>query len=169
MFKIPFSERIPNLIKHYTELYKSEGEVMIGGLLVGMISKSFEMINLTRQPTIDQIGIISDMIIEQSNEDWLSIQDVALFLEKLVKGETQSYYQTMDVPTFFRLFEEYREARFKAMQSIRYEQHANHRSAGNSDRVSDDKNAEIATLKTAMKQYNFDQELKRQNATRESD
>lgn len=121
---ISMNDRIPTLVS------KPEGrtEVLIA-LTVGLKSL-FSNVNLRVGLNEDQLVEIADLIIEQSFEDNLAIEDFLLFGQKFLVGDYGKIYDRMDVPTFFEFFEKYRQARHESMINIREEQHAQFKSMG---------------------------------------
>lgn len=117
------------------------------------ITSAMMNINLRVGLNEDQITEIAEQIIEQSQEDNLSVEDVLLFLRELVTGKAGKIYDRMDIPTFFELFENYRERRHQAVLNIRYEEQANHKVLGPSERSSDDTKTEKQEMREAMKDH----------------
>jgi hypothetical protein len=151
---IPQTERIPMLVN-------SEGYKKVHTLIVAGVQLAMESLNLSNSLSAAQIFDLSDTLIDSANEDYLSLQDVVLFLQKLTRGEMGSLYSQMDIAKFMELFEIYREERFQALNIIREEQQAQHRSLGPSERWSEthDKEQENS-MHEAMKQYLKSQETK---------
>jgi len=147
VLSIPKAERIPQLIN-------SEGYEKIHSLIVAGIQLAMESLNLANTLNADQIFDLADMLIDSSNEDYLSLQDVVLYLQKLVRGEMGALYSQMDIAKFMELFEIYREERFQTLNTIREEQQVQHKALGPSERWSEthDKEAENS-MHEVMKQY----------------
>lgn len=110
-------------------------------------------INLRVGLNEDQIAELSEQIIEQSGEDNLAVEDVLLFLRELITGKAGKIYDRMDIPTFFELFENYREKRHQAILNIRYEEQANHKVYGPSERSSEDTTSEKQEMREAMRDH----------------
>lgn len=142
---IPDSERIPVLAK--------ENRRFVLTSLVAAIGSAFANLNLRIGMNDDQIIELADAIIDTSHEDFLSIEDVLLFLRDLVTGKTGKIYDRMDMPTFFNLFEDYRQERYLTLKRIRYEQDANWKSSGITERAVDDTRAEIDTHRAALSEH----------------
>lgn len=128
VLSIPLSERIPSIT---TDL---EGRMKVSAALSASIKSAFGNINLRVGLNDDQIIEIAEQIIDQSVEDFLSLEDVLLFLQQLVTGKAGKIYDRMDVPTFFELFETYRQERHEQLIRIKNERHQNLKSQGPSDR-----------------------------------
>jgi hypothetical protein len=128
---IPSAERITALTVSeagYKEVYT---------VLVVYLQQTFNNLNLKRGFNEDQLLELADMIIEESREDNLSLEDVMLFLQQLVAGKAGKIYDRMDIPVFFELFEGYRQDRHLAMMYLRYEAESNYKAAGDTTRTSD--------------------------------
>lgn len=109
-----------------------------------------DAINLRVGLTEDQIITIATEIIEESKEDNLALEDVLLFLKDLITGKAGKIYDRMDVPTFFELFETYRQTRHDALQDIRYEQSVNYKALGPTERASDNNDREKELHRSAL-------------------
>lgn len=160
---IQSSDRIPALAK--TE----EGRYEVLVALTASLKSAFGNINLRVGLNEDQMIELADAIIDQSGEDNLSLEDVLLFLQKLLVGDTGKIYDRMDIPTFFQLFEKYRQDRHTAVLRIREEQQVQYKSLGDPDRWSEthDKESERA-MGEAMKEY-MKMQVKNQDDTIQPD
>ena len=141
---VPASERIPALAKMY-------GNDKIAGVLSLAITKALNNFNLRVGMNSEQIATLSYEIITEAESDQLAIQDVLLFLDGMVKYKYGKVYDRMDMPTFFEMFEKYREERHLAYRNSLDEQHAQFKSMGDSNRMSTDTDKEAN--RNAMKQY----------------
>jgi uncharacterized protein YciU (UPF0263 family) len=152
---IPNHERITAICKSeqgYKEVYT---------VLTYYLAKTFTNLNLRKGMNEDQILNLVEKIIEESAEDNLSIEDVMLFLEQLEAGKCGKIYDRMDMPTFFEMFEVYREQRHQALISKRQEQEVNYKCLGDASRLSDQHIKEDDSYRRAMQQYNIQQEINR--------
>lgn len=137
LFTIPSEHRLPELAK---KDYK-----LAAGLVVAGLTSAFESMNLSRPMNAAQIIDLADAVLDTSAEDNLSLEDLVLFLQKLVRGEYGVLYESMDIPKFMEKFEKYREERYQAIKNIRDEQAANHRPDYSDQRISEQsKRAESA-------------------------
>lgn len=127
LFSIKSEERLPELAKNNYE------ETL--GILVAGLTLSFESMNLNRPMNNGQIIDLAETILESSSEDNLALEDVMLFLQKLVRGEYGKLYESMDIPKFMEKFEIYREERFQAMRTLREEQSIQHKTLPINDRL----------------------------------
>ena len=148
VLSIASKDRIPALAK--TE----EGRFEVLTALTASIKSAFSNINLRVGLNEDQMIELADAIIDQSGEDNLSLEDVLLFLQKLLVGDAGKIYDRMDIPTFFEKFELYRQDRHKATLRIREEQQVQYKALGNPERWSEthDKEKENS-MHEAMKEY----------------
>jgi len=142
------SERIPELSK------TSDGRYQVLIALTAALKSAFNNINLRVGLNEDQIIELADSIIDQSHEDNLALEDVLLFLQKLLVGDAGKIYDRMDIPTFFEMFEKYRQQRYVSLRRIREEQHVQNKSYGSPERWSDmNKDEERNAFHEAMKSY----------------
>lgn len=116
VLSIPATERIPALIQ------QEDGRLRVSTALSASIKSAMENINLRIGMSEEQIFDLAEAIIDQSHEDNLGIEDVLLFLKDLITGKAGKIYDRLDMPTFFELFENYRQERHEKLQVIRYEQ-----------------------------------------------
>lgn len=148
LLSISFSDRIPALTKNDTARYE-----MIVALSASLRS-AFSNMNLRVGFNEDQVIELAVMIIDQSHEDQLGLEDVLLFLQKLLVGEYGKIYDRMDIPTFFEMFEKYRQSRHVALKRIQEEQHVQNKSYGSPDRWAEmSKDEERNAFHEAMKTY----------------
>jgi len=129
-----------------------KGRERVSAALAASIKSAFESLNLRVGMNIEQILDLADEIIDQSAEDNLALEDVLLFLQQLVTGKTGKIYDRMDIPTFFEMFEVYRQDRHDALSAIREQEQVNHKALGDPDRSSDNNTEEVA-MKDAMIDY----------------
>lgn len=148
VLQIPTNERIPALTKDF------DGRVQVSAALSASITSAFSNINLRVGLNADQIVELSDQIIDQSEEDNLALEDVLLFLQQLLLGKGGKIYDRMDIPTFFELFENYRQDRYEKLQQIRYEQQSQFKSFGDrGERESDNQDREKELHRSALGDY----------------
>ena len=141
---VPVSERLPALTKIY-------GNEKISGILSIAITKALNNFNLRVGMNAEQIMQLSYTIIEEAEADQLAIQDVLLFLDGMVKYKYGKVYDRMDMPTFFEMFEVYRQQRHDEFVNFMEEQHAQNKSYGDSNRMSTDTDKEAN--RNAMAEY----------------
>lgn len=129
LFSIPTSQRLPLLAKE--DLKRTAAIVTVA------ITSAMESMNLVRSMNADQIMDLTDAIIETSEEDNLSFEDVVLFMQGLVRGKYGSLYESMDIPKFMEKFEIYRQERYEQILAMREEQHAQYKAFPVNDRLAD--------------------------------
>lgn len=128
VLRIPTSERI-------TELAKVDFQRILM-LVIGAITVAFENMNLKKGMNEMQILDLSEAIIDTSSEDNLSMEDLMLFLQKLVRGEYDGSLENMDIPKFMKIFEIYRQKRYEEYQEYKMNQHYQYKSLGDGNRSS---------------------------------
>lgn len=156
VLSITQSERIPNLIKQENGYFK------IGGAITASIKSALEMMNLRSQVTEDQIVEIAAQVIEESKEDNLALEDVLLFLNNLITGKCGTIYSRMDIPTFFELFEVYRQERYTAFQKIKEEGHIQNKILGATERTCETNTLDVAMSNVMGRMRDLKEQLKRQ-------
>lgn len=156
VLRIPSSERIPALTK------SDQGYRQVYTVLVVKLQQAFANLNLRKGFNEDQLLNLAEMIIEQSSEDNLSLEDVLLFLEQLVGGKCGKIFDRMDAPTFFEFFEDYRERRHMALQYRQYELHQQFKAMGDNTRSSEQLVADDGEIKRQIQAYNLKQAIKQQ-------
>ena len=150
ILSVPGTDRIPSLVGKigYERLHKTLGAA---------IQLAMESMNLAKPITANQIFDLVDAIIDTSKEDYLAIEDVILFLQKMVRGETGTLFSSMDIPKFMQMFEKYRQERHSELLRIRGEQIANWHDLGSGGApvsIERDKNIDPATFFELMQAYN---------------
>lgn len=123
VLKIPHQDRIQGLISNIG--FETTHRLMGAAITVAM-----EGLNLSKPLTPDQIIDLVDAIIDSSVEDQLALEDLILFLQKMVKGDYEDTNSRMDIPIFMRLFEKHRQPRYKTQKNYDYEQHVYYKSLG---------------------------------------
>ena len=79
LMRVPGNERLPELAK--------KDRVSVHKILAAQIEFMMKYFNLKQSLSLDQIFILSDLIIEESEQDNLTIQDVYLFLHNWQRGK----------------------------------------------------------------------------------
>lgn len=123
VLKIPQGDRIQGLIGNIG--FETTHRLMGAAITVAM-----ESLNLSKPLTGEQVIDLVDAIIDSSVEDQLALEDLILFLQKLVKGDYADTNSRMDVPIFMRLFEVHRQQRYRAIKNYDYEQEVRYKSLG---------------------------------------
>lgn len=124
---IPITQRIPALAQ---QNFKKIAKVINVALTL-----AFEGMNLKRAMNAIQTLDLAEAIIDTSAEDNLAMEDLMLFLQKLVRGEYGTMYESMDIPKFMTVLEAYRETRWQELNNIRYNAAAQHKGMGDTERT----------------------------------
>lgn len=124
---IPFDNRISKLAERD---YKSVSMAISAALHL-----AFEGMNLKRGMTPDQEIDLAEAIIDTAGEDFLALEDLLLFLQKLVRGEYGVLYESMDIPKFMDKFEIYRQERHESLMRIKNERHTQYKKLGDTGRT----------------------------------
>jgi hypothetical protein len=131
VLSIEISQRIPQLVS------KPEGRNTVLIALTVALKNALNNLNLKYHMNEDQLVELADAIIDQAHEDQLSLEDVVLFLQKMLAGEYATEKMKvdfkLDMPLFFQLFEGYRQERHSELVKIRHEQQVNHKVSGRFD------------------------------------
>ena len=146
LFSIPTVQRLP-------ALYESE-PAKIAAIVTTGLTLSIESMNLSRPMNASQIVDLADTILDSSKEDNLSLEDVMLFLQKLIRGEYGKLYESMDIPKFMEFFEIYREERYQAIKQLREENFVQFKATPINDRIIDwNGGSEKDKQREALKDY----------------
>jgi hypothetical protein len=129
LLSIPTSERLPAMAAQ--DLQRTDMIVTAG------LTMALEGMNLARSMNAAQVMDLSFAIIDTASEDNLALEDVVLFLQKLVRGHYGSNYESMDIPKFMGKFEEYRQERHESMMRIKEERDAQFKALPVNDRYSE--------------------------------
>ena len=135
MQNIPKDQRLPQIAKIY-------GNDKIATVLGKQITRTLLNFNLRVGMNTEQIYDLSLALIETAEEDNLAIEDIMIFLDGLPKFKYGKVYDRMDMPTFFEMLEVYREQRHQAYVNAKEEAHAQYKSMGDTNRMSNDTDKE---------------------------
>lgn len=112
LFNIPTSERLPALI--------SKDFLQATALVVCAVTLAFEKLNFKKKVAEVAVLInnIADEVIDTASDDNLSMEDLMIFLQGVVRGK---YIQAVElsVPKFMNAFTQYREERWQAAIDLR--------------------------------------------------
>jgi len=128
LFSIPRSSRLP-------EIVKSNPKEIAAAITVSL-NTAFESMNLVRPMSVNQVLDLTDAILDSSAEDYLSLEDVLLFLQGMIRGKYGKLYESMDIPKFMEMFEIYREERHSNYLRMAEEKHSNNKAMGDNSRTS---------------------------------
>jgi len=127
---IPTGDRITALAERDRESVFTALLASLGGVM--------QNLNLRYGFNEEQLCDLAECIIDESSEDNLALEDVLLFLQQLLTGKGGKIYDRLDMPTFFYLFETYREQRHNMYVNMQYEKDCNYKALGDRDRWSND-------------------------------
>jgi hypothetical protein len=156
VLQIPVSLRIPELIK------TKNGRLNVLSALSASLKSAFSNINVKYGFNEEQIVELADKIIDTSHEDNLSIEDVLLFLGKLLMGDYGKIDYKFDLPYFFELFENYRQERHTTILRYREEQLGQFRAIeknGTLNNIKKDRNVDSETMQDLLKTAYSDDKL----------
>lgn len=126
IFKIPKAERI-------TAMAAADFKTTVMTLAVA-IASAMESMNLSRPMTNSQIFDLAESVIDDAESDNLSLEDLLLFLQQLVRGKYADVYEGMDIPKFMKRFGEYRDARWEEGVRLRDERDEQYKLLGETKR-----------------------------------
>lgn len=148
VLEIPVSERIPALVEN------PEIREMILTALVASLKSALSGVNLRIGFNENQVVELADLIIDAAHEDNLGLEDVLLFLGDMLAAKMGKIYDRLDIPTFFELFETYRQRRHEEMKGFRDELDAQNKALPINDRfVYDSIGEERDKSRKAMASY----------------
>jgi len=128
VFSIPSTGRIPVLaVEDFTR---------INLVIIGALTMAFESMNLKRGMNEFQILNLAEEIIDSAGEDNLSLEDLMLFLQNMVRGKYEMSYESLDIPKFMALFEKYRQERHLSYLQLKENQHLQYKGLGDNTRSS---------------------------------
>lgn len=154
VLRIPLEHRIAEMAK--------KDFMEINMLIIGALTVAFENMNLKRGMNEIQILNLSEMLIDQSKEDNLALEDLMLFLQNMISGKYDMSYESMDVPKFMKMFEIYREERYQGLVQYRETQHLEYKSMGPTRTKESENPLDIHLSSFSNKLEKYKDELKEQ-------
>lgn len=124
VLKISMQHRIPELTK------TQEGRKDVLKALTGILGAFMNKLKLKYAMTNDDIVDLAVLIIDESHEDNLAIEDVLLFLQGMARFKYGDIEYKMDSVTFFKMFEKYRQERYLTIRRFREEEQASFKIMG---------------------------------------
>lgn len=143
VLSIPVKDRLPGLVEKY-------GKGKIHGLLIVLLTDFSNSFNLIRPMTPDQIVMCAFDMIETSYEDYLSIEDFTLFFQGAKLAKYGKVLDRLDQQTIFELFKNYRDERRQRYMQIQDERNAQYKSAGFTERTSDERDESLTEMRDVM-------------------
>lgn len=123
---IPMKDRLYELAKE--DFPKAVSLVSVG------LTIALENINLKNGLTDVQIVNLAEEIVDSSSEDQLSYEDFMMFIQGFMRGKYGKFYESLDTPKFFTMFEEYRQERFKTVMDWKHNKHLEYKNLGDPER-----------------------------------
>lgn len=121
---VPSSERLPALFKN--DMFQATA------LVVGALTMCFKRMRLKKVDG-ELINDIAEEVLDSSEEDNLSLEDLVLFLGNMIRGKYGDV-EDISVTKFMRLFDKYRNERTDAMEQIRVNEHLQFKGLGDATR-----------------------------------
>lgn len=143
---IPLKSRLPGLVAQY-------GRPRMSAIITVALTDCFEKMNVKSSMNGGQIVELSEMLIDSSREDFFAIEDLMLFLQGMLRGDYGTLYNRMDIPTFFEMFEKYRQRRHEAYIHAEEEQHAQRKAQGACERSSEERAAHERNIHSGLSEY----------------
>ena len=94
------------------------------------ITSAMEGMNFNQPMTSNQIFDLAEAIIDDAAGDSISMEDLLLFLQELVRGKHEECYGRMDIAQFMKRFDVYRDKRWDEGIKIRDEKHEEYKRLG---------------------------------------
>lgn len=164
LFTIPAGERLPAMAKND---FEGTLDIVLAG-----VTLAIESMNLKRGLNASQINDLAEEILDSSHEDNLSLEDLILFMQRLVRGQYGELYESMDIPKFMTLFGKYRDERWEEGIKQRDLKHEEYKNLGDPSRQNGqltDFDQHLAAYTTKLQAKNDEikllrEERKRRNA-----
>lgn len=125
IFSVPIEERLPALFKK--DMFQATA------LVVGALTMAFKRMKLKKVDG-ELINDIAEEILDSCDEDNLSIEDLVLFLQSMVKGKYGEITE-ISITKFMMLFEKHRQERYEAIRQLRENQHYQFKGMGHAERT----------------------------------
>jgi hypothetical protein len=125
IFTVPSTERLPALVE--------KDFLNATALVVGALTMAFEKMNFKRKMDGVLVNNIADEIIDTCDEDNLSLEDLVLFLQNLVRGKYGNL-EEVSVSRFMNMFTKYRDERHLAIVEFRENEHLELKALGDANR-----------------------------------
>jgi hypothetical protein len=146
LMRQPVEDRIPGLVRKF-------GKETIHKILVVQIEIATKFFNIKNNLTPTQIFELGEMIIEEADCDQLSLEDIFIFLSKLIRGQMGKIYDRLDTATFMEMLDAHRDQRHHELRRFREQQHSQHKCAGPVDRSCDNMDAEKTAHQSALAEH----------------
>lgn len=94
------------------------------------LTLAMEALNVSRRMNDFQILDLAEVIVDDSSNDKIALEDLMLFLQKLTRGEYPELYEGIDQVKFMARFNVYRDERWAEAVKIRDEKHEEYKRMG---------------------------------------
>lgn len=144
---MPLEDRVQGLIT-------KKGLKAVHQTITIAITMAMETLNLSKPLSAAQIIDLTDILLDSSAEDHLSLEDILLFLQQLSRGVMGCLFSAIDIPKIMEAFDVYREKRHTEYMKIKEEKDIQHKSLGGNDsRYKKDRNLDPNTFFDLMQTY----------------
>lgn len=144
---MPLEDRLPGLVDKI-------GLKKVHQTLAVAVTIAMETLNLRQPLTPNQIIDLVDILIDSSSEDYLSLEDVLLFLQQLARGIMGTLFSAIDIPKIMGAFENYRQIRHNEYIKIKEEKEAQYKCQGSDDtKYEKDPNVDAKTFLDLWQTY----------------
>jgi hypothetical protein len=125
VMSVPSAERLPAMYQR---------NFLEATALVGLgLSSAFDRMVFKKKPTGEMVNDIAEEILNTSDQDNISLEDLMLFLQGLVRGEYGEIAE-LSISRFMKLFNSYRDERHNALILFRENQHLQFKGMGSAER-----------------------------------
>jgi hypothetical protein len=125
VFAAPTEERIKEIVKR--------DFMQATAIVVVALTLAFEKMSFKKKIDGVLVNNIADEIIDTAEQDNISIPDLMLFLQGLVRGEYGNV-EELSVSRFMNLFNQYRDKRWEEWFAFKENEHLQYKSLGDSNR-----------------------------------
>lgn len=126
VLSVPTAERLPALYQN--------NFVRVTALVVAALTLAFERMSFKKKMTGAVINNIAEEILNTCDEDNLSMEDLLLFLQNMVRGEYGNI-EELSISRFMNLFGKYRDERHFALVEYRENEHLQFKGMGDANRT----------------------------------
>lgn len=147
ILSMPLEDRLPGLVLKL-------GLKKVHQTLAVAVTITMETLNLRQPLTSNQIIDLVDILVDTASEDYLSLEDVLLFLQQLARGVMGNLFASIDIPKIMTSFEEYRQKRHNEYVKIKDEKDAQYKCVGSGEsKFEKDPNVDSKTMLDLMQTY----------------
>lgn len=125
IFNVPSTERLPAMFQR--------DFMQATGLVVAALTMAFEKMSFKRKMDGATINNIAEEILDTCDEDNLSLEDLVLFLQNMVRGKYGNM-EEISIARFMGTFDKYRDERHYALIDLRENEHLQYKGLGDASR-----------------------------------